>query len=97
MGHWIRSAGTHPITITYYIEGTELLLQFNYEPVKAFDYRMKQLRFTYKLEGDVLSLTRDGVTTRFQRIRADDKVEDSLWDRAARDREDVQRFRTQGQ
>ena len=69
MGQWFRTAGTHPVTITYYIEGTELLLQFNYEPVKAFDYRMKQLRFAYKLEGDSLSLTRDGVTTHFKRIR----------------------------
>lgn len=69
LGQWYQSAQTLPVNITYYVEGTELILQFNHEPEATFDYRMKQLRFEYKLDGDSLLLTREGVTTRLQRIR----------------------------
>lgn len=69
LGQWYERAQTLPISITYYVEGAELILQFNHEPEAAFDYRMKQLRFDYKLDGDSLLLTREGVTTRLQRIR----------------------------
>ncbi|QDV22521.1 serine/threonine-protein kinase [Aureliella helgolandensis] len=68
-GQWYKTAMTLPVSITYYVEGPELILQYNYEPETSFDYRMKQLRFDYELDGDALVLTREGVTTRFERIR----------------------------
>ncbi|MFK8115529.1 MAG: protein kinase [Rubripirellula sp.] len=69
LGQWYERASTLPISITYYVEGDELILQFNHEPESAFDYRLKQLRFEYELDGDSLVFTRDGVTTRLKRIR----------------------------
>lgn len=50
----------------------ELLLQYEYEPNVAFNYRLKQLRFGYKLERDTLLLTRDNVTETWKRIAESD-------------------------
>lgn len=68
MGQWHANAGNLPVSITYYVEGKELIVQYNHEPEAAFDYRLKQSRFEYELDGDSLDLSRDGVTRRFKRI-----------------------------
>src|ERR1041384_2826460 len=49
-GQWFRSKETLPVSITFYVEGGELLLQHYYEPQGAFNYRLKQLRFSYRSE-----------------------------------------------
>jgi hypothetical protein len=67
-GEWQQSKPTLPVSITFYVEGNELLLQHYYEPKNAFNYRLKQLRYGYKLDGETLTLTRDGLTETWQRI-----------------------------
>ena len=66
-GQWHKSESTLPISITFYVEGNELLLQHYYEPNGAFNYRMKQIRFRYKLGDNELALTLDGETQRWKR------------------------------
>jgi hypothetical protein len=58
-GQWFQSKETLPVTITFYVEGGELLLQHYYEPKGSFNYRLKQLRFIYMLDGTTLTLTKD--------------------------------------
>lgn len=77
LAQWKRDPQTHPVSVTYYVEGSELVLQFYHEPETSFDYRMKQLRFDYNLDGDSLMLTREGVTTRLHRIREQDPAKTS--------------------
>jgi hypothetical protein len=67
-GEWQQSKETLPVSITFYVEGGELLLQHYYEPTKAFNYRLKQLRYGYKLDGETLTLTRDGTSETWKRI-----------------------------
>ena len=67
-GHWQKSKEALPTSITFYVEGNELLLQYYYETNGVNNYRVKQLRFDYKLDGETLSLTRDGVTGTWKRI-----------------------------
>ncbi len=69
-GSWQRSEGTLPVTITYYVEGQELLIQHNYEPNGAFNYRLKQLRFEYAISNDksILTLTAGDKTQTWKRI-----------------------------
>ncbi len=69
-GSWQRSEGTLPVTITYYVEGQELLIQHNYEPNGAFNYRLKQLRFEYAISNDksTLTLTAGEKTQTWKRI-----------------------------
>ncbi len=66
-GDWQQSQRTLPVSITFYVEGNELLIQHYYEPKGAFNYRLKQLRYDYKLDGDTLTLKRDGVTETWKR------------------------------
>jgi RNA polymerase sigma factor (sigma-70 family) len=68
-GSWQRSEGTLPVTITYYVEGQELLIQHNYEPNGAFNYRLKQLRFEYAISNDksILTLTAGDKTQTWKR------------------------------
>lgn len=66
-GQWFRSQETLPVSITYYVEGGELLLQHYYEPQGAFNYRLKQLRFSYQLDKTTLTLTKDGKTEVWKR------------------------------
>jgi hypothetical protein len=67
-GNWQRSKETLPVSITYYVEGRELLIQFYHEPNGAFNYRLKQLRFEYTLDKDILTLTAGEVTQTWKRI-----------------------------
>lgn len=66
-GQWFRSQETLPVSITFYVEGGELLLQHYYEPQGAFNYRLKQLRFSYQLDRSTLTLTKDGKTEIWKR------------------------------
>ena len=68
-GIWLQTDKTLPTSITYYVEGNELLLQYYHEPNRVGNYRLKQLRFSYKLDGDVLTLTRDDVSDTWKRIK----------------------------
>lgn len=68
LGQWYQTAGTHPVSIAYYLDRTALVLQFYDEPERAFVYRTRKLRFDYTLDGDSLSLTREGVASHFQRV-----------------------------
>lgn len=67
-GYWQRSNETLPMNITFYIEGTELLLQYYHEPNLVNNYRMRQIRFNYKLSGETLILKRGGVTETWKRV-----------------------------
>lgn len=67
-GTWLQKEKTLSTSITFYVEGNELLLQYYYEPNRVGNYRLKQLRFNYKLEGDVLTLTRNGGSQTWLRI-----------------------------
>lgn len=66
-GQWFRSQETLPVSITFYVEGGELLLQHYYEPQGAFNYRLKQLRFSYQFDKTTLTLTKDGKTEIWKR------------------------------
>ena len=66
-GQWFRSKETLPVSITFYVEGGELLLQHNYEPRGSFNYRLKQLRFSYQLDRNTLTLKKDGTTEIWKR------------------------------
>ncbi len=66
-GQWFGSQETLPVSITFYVEGGELLLQHYYEPQGAFNYRLKQLRFSYQLDKTTLTLTKDGKTEIWKR------------------------------
>jgi hypothetical protein len=59
-GQWHQSRPSLPVSITYYVEGGELLIQNYHEPARPFDYRMQQRRFRYELDGDTLTLTGEG-------------------------------------
>jgi RNA polymerase sigma factor (sigma-70 family) len=67
-GNWQRSKETLPVSITYYVEGRELLIQFYHEPNGAFNYRLKQLRFEYKLDEGILTLTAGDATQTWKRV-----------------------------
>jgi hypothetical protein len=66
-----------PTSITFYVEGNELLLQYYHEPKEVGNYRLKQLRFSYKLDGDVLTLTRDDVSENWNRMKKTEPKKDS--------------------
>jgi RNA polymerase sigma factor (sigma-70 family) len=67
-GNWQRSKETLPVSITYYVEGRELLIQFYHEPNGAFNYRLKQLRFEYQLDEGILTLTAGDATRAWKRV-----------------------------
>jgi hypothetical protein len=68
-GQWFRSQETLPVSITYYVEGGELLLEHYYVPQVALNYGLyvKQLRFSYQLDKTTLTLTKDGKTEVWKR------------------------------
>ena len=72
-GEWHQSKESLPVSTTFYVEGKELLIQFDYEPNVAFNYRLKQLRFGYKLDAETLTLKREGVTEIWKRIDEPDR------------------------
>jgi hypothetical protein len=67
-GQWHQSARALPVSITFYVEGNELLIQHYYEPDRPFNYRIKQLRFGYELNGDVLTLVGPQEKTVWRRV-----------------------------
>jgi hypothetical protein len=75
-GQWQQTARALPTSITFYIDGNELLLQHYYEPDTPFNYRLKQLRFRYELAGDTLTLTGTDGKTHWKRVPAEQKTDD---------------------
>ena len=71
-GQWHQSPLTLPTSVTFYVEGDELLLQHYYQPDKPFNYRLRQLRFSYKLDGDRLTLTGPEGATIWRRVPTGD-------------------------
>lgn len=67
-GEWKKSKETLPASLTFYVEGNELLLRHYYEPKGAFNYRLKQLRYRYKLDEDKLALTTGDATETWARL-----------------------------
>jgi hypothetical protein len=70
-GEWQQSAGALPVSITFYVEGRELLVQHYHEPRTPFDYRLKQQRFGYRLDADTLTLTAGGASETWKRLPKD--------------------------
>lgn len=58
-GEWHQAREALPMTISWYVEGKELLI-LHYVEHGAFNYRMKSNRYVYDVEGDSLMLTRNG-------------------------------------
>lgn len=71
-GQWQQRKGTLPVSITFYVEGNELLIQHYYEPNGAHNYRLKQRRFDYELDDQTLTLKRDGVSQTWKRVKEPD-------------------------
>ena len=67
-GQWHQSARALPVSITFYVEGRELLIQHYYEPDQPFNYRLKQIRFDYELADDVLTLVGPDEKTVWRRV-----------------------------
>lgn len=67
-GQWHQSPRALPVSITFYVEGRELLIQHYYEPDQPFNYRMKQIRFDYELADDVLTLAGPDEKTVWRRV-----------------------------
>ncbi len=70
IGRWQQSEATLPVSITYYVEGDRIVIQYNHEPQRPGDYRMKKQFFKYELTVDSLLLTpaQGGATTRWTRV-----------------------------
>ncbi len=67
-GSWQQSRETLPVTIAWFVEGAELRIFHYYEPSGAFNYRVKDLTFAFKMDKDTLTLTRGGVTQTWKRL-----------------------------
>lgn len=67
-GEWHRSKAALPVSTTFYVEGNELMIQYYHEPNGAFNYRLMQDRYGYKLDGDTLTLTRGGMSQVWKRV-----------------------------
>ncbi len=57
-----------PVTIAWFVEGAELRISHYHEPNFPFNDRVKDLTFAFKIDGDRLTLTRDGVTQDWRRV-----------------------------
>ncbi|HWB14320.1 MAG TPA: hypothetical protein VG826_34155 [Pirellulales bacterium] len=55
--------------MAFYVEGTELLFQYDYEPNRIGNDRLKQLRFDSKIDGDLPTLTSGDVSQTWKRIK----------------------------
>jgi len=68
-GQWQVSEATLPMTLAWFVEGGELRVLHYYEPKAVWNYRVKDLSFKYRIDGDSLSLTRAGETTNWERVK----------------------------
>lgn len=67
-GSWRQGRDSLPVTIAWFVEGAELRILHYYEPNGAFNYRVKDLTFAYRIDGDELTLSKDGVTQTWRRV-----------------------------
>jgi hypothetical protein len=68
-GEWQMSEAELPVTMAWFVEGGELRVLYYHEPKEVNNYRVKDLIFKYRVDGDSLSLTRDGKTTSWKRMK----------------------------
>lgn len=71
-GEWRQSKESLPVSITFYVEGEEIVLQHYYQPKEPFNYRLKQLRYRYKLDSNTLILTKNGQSEIWRRVKTTD-------------------------
>ena len=69
-GHWQMDLRALPTTIAWFVDGAKLRIFHYYEPNLVKNYRVKELIFDYRVDGDTLTLTNGGKTLRWRRVKS---------------------------